>query len=103
MTSEQVLTAFFSACSLVCWINIRAIWIDKVVSGVSVWPTWIFLATNLYEVRYFTGLEQWWAVTGSGGMALANAVWLALVYGNRMLALADKRIAIWLDFQGYSH
>lgn len=81
MTSaEQVLTTLFVACSLVCWTNVKAIYKDKCIGGCRIAPTWVFLATNIYEVWYFAGLHQSLASLGAVSMVGANLAWIGLAY-----------------------
>lgn len=100
MLSQQVLSIFFAACSLVGILHIVAIVRDKDVQGVSTIPTWVFLATNLYEVFYFGSLQQWYAVAGAVFMFVCNVVWLGLVWWYRLLASVRDRVRISLDFKG---
>lgn len=102
MTDEQVLTAFFTACSIVCWLSIRALVRDRSVKGVSTIPTWVFLSTNAYEVFFFGEHEQWFAVLGAVGMTLANASWLTLFWWYRFAANVEAEIAFSLDSESYS-
>lgn len=93
MTDEQVLTGFFAACSVICWLNIRALIIDKKVCGVCTIPTWVFLSTNLYEVYFFFHHGQTFAMIGSVGMSLANSTWLTLYWVYKLACIAEERIA----------
>lgn len=99
MTPEIGLTILYIACSVVIWISVRALVRDKMIRGVSIIPAWVFLATNLYEVWFFGGLEQFVARIGSGLMATGNLVWLVLAYYYMWSERADAQIDKTLDFQ----
>lgn len=78
ISAEQVLTVFFIACSAICWLNVRALYRDKTVKGVSIVPTCVFIATNIYEAWYFHHIHQFWAVFGSLSMLVVNLLWIIL-------------------------
>lgn len=99
MTSEQVLTAFFVACSLVCWMNVRALLRDKCVNGCAITPAWIFLSTNSYEVWYFGALNQPLASLGAVSMVGANLTWIGLAYYYRWANSVTGQINETLDLQ----
>lgn len=83
MTLSAVLAFCFFACSAVVWINVRQILRDRMVAGVSLFPTIIFIITNVVEVFYFWDLLDWWSTAGAVSMTLANVVWIALAYHYR--------------------
>lgn len=75
---SAVLAGCFFACSLMIWWNVYQIIKDKVVSGVSLIPTFVFLATNFIQTGYFLALGDLPNGIASASMALANVVWLGL-------------------------
>lgn len=78
MTLSLILSYCFAACTIVTWINVYRIVMDKTVQGVSVVPVVVFVITNLFQVVYFAQLGEWWNVAGSAGMASGNSVWIIL-------------------------
>lgn len=92
ISAEQVLTLCFIACSAVCWTNVRALLRDKTVKGCSLFPTYIFLATNLYEAYYFNHINQPLATFGSWAMAVVNVTWLGLAHWYRFEAWVEDQL-----------
>lgn len=76
---SYILSALFFACSIVCWLHVKKIIDDKAVMGVSLVPTFVFMATNLFEMFYFGRNGDWWTVAGAGSMFLSNIVWTIIV------------------------
>lgn len=75
---SSILSFLFLACALVCFLNVRRLWIDKTVKGVSLIPTLVFITTNLFEVAYFGLAHDWLPVMGALAMLIANVAWLVL-------------------------
>lgn len=100
MTPGTVLSILFLACAAVCWANVRALLRDRTVAGISLFPTWVFLTTNLYEVWFFFDLQQNWALVGSVAMAVVNMVWLGIAYFYRWQDSVVSEIEKTLDLQG---
>jgi hypothetical protein len=73
-----ILSFLFLACSVMGFINIAKLYKDKAVKGVSLFPTYVFITTNLFEVIYFGRLHDWLPVMGSVAMLVGNVVWLGL-------------------------
>jgi hypothetical protein len=92
ITAEQALTAFFVACSVVVWANVRALLRDKCVKGCSIAPAYIFFATNAYEVWYFLHLHQSLASLGAVSMVAANTIWIGLAHWYRFEAWIDDEL-----------
>jgi hypothetical protein len=90
--SQQVLTFLFLACSTVCWMNVRAMLRDKCVAGVSIAPSLIFLATNAYEVWYFTAYSQPLVALGAVSMVAANLIWIALAVWHKFEAWVEDQL-----------
>jgi hypothetical protein len=75
---SAILSALFIACALVCFLNVRRLWIDKSVVGVSLIPTVVFITTNVFEIVYFTRLDDMLPVIGASLMLIVNVAWLGL-------------------------
>jgi hypothetical protein len=84
--AEQVLTILFISCSVVVWMNVRALIRDKCTKGCSISPVFVFLFTNAYEVWYFTHFHQPVAALGAASMVGANLIWIALAFWYRYQA-----------------
>jgi hypothetical protein len=92
ISAEQALTLLFIACAAVCWTNVRALLRDKCTKGCSLFPTYIFLATNLYEVWYFHHIHQPLATFGSLAMAVVNLTWLGLAHWYRFETWVEDQL-----------
>lgn len=92
ISAEQILTVFFIACSVICWLNVRALLRDKCVKGVSAVPTCVFIVTNIYEAWYFHHLHQSWATLGSFSMLAVNLIWLVLFHWYRFEDWAEDQL-----------
>jgi hypothetical protein len=74
---------FFSAI-LVLW-NVRRLYIDKMVRGISLIPVIFFDTWGLWNIFYYASLDQWWSWTGGLFLVAANIWWttLAIYYGGK--------------------
>lgn len=75
-----LLSICFFACSLVCWLHVRQIMIDKAVKGVSLIPTFVFMTTNVVEMAYFAQKLDLWSALGAASMLASNAAWTICVF-----------------------
>jgi hypothetical protein len=66
--------------ALATCFNIRALWRDRVVRGVHWFPTAFFMSWGLWNLIYYSHLDQPWSTIGGGLLVLANAAWLALAW-----------------------
>jgi hypothetical protein len=60
--------------------------------GLQHFPTYIFLATNIYEVFYFHHIHQSLATFGSVAMAVVNVTWLGLAHWYRFEAWVEDQL-----------
>lgn len=58
--------------------NVRALLRDKIIRGVSVWPTVFFTSWGFWNLYFYPSLGQWLSFTGGLGIVSANALWLGL-------------------------
>ena len=78
MSLDYVNGSFETFGSLIGWLNVRQIIRDKKVSGVY-WPTQIFFATwGVWNLYYYTALDQPISFWGGLILALANIIWVIL-------------------------
>lgn len=70
------LLEFFSA-ALVLW-NVRRLYIDKMVRGVSIVPTLFFDAWGLWNLYFYPSLDLWLSFAGGAFLVGANVWWTAL-------------------------
>lgn len=87
---SYILSFLFFCCSIVCWLHVRKIIKDKAVKGVSLIPTFVFMATNAFEVWYFAKLGDWWTVAGAFSMLATNLAWTVCVFWYKAKELDEK-------------
>ena len=61
------------------WLNVRRIYIDKTLKGVSALPTIFFTSWGFWNLYYYPHLEQWFSFLGGVFIVIANCVWLYFV------------------------
>ena len=59
-------------------VNVRRLWRDRRLAGVSVWPTVWFTAWGLWNLVYYPALHQWWSLAAGVAVVVGNAAWLLL-------------------------
>lgn len=78
MNPDQVNACFEGAGAILNIMNIRQILRDKVVHGVTVWPTIFFITWGLWNLFYYRNLNQVTSFVAAGGLVLVNLVWVGL-------------------------
>ena len=76
MTPDLINGLFEFAGSVVLWMNVRALYLDKHVAGVRWHATAFFMSWGFWNLWYYPALNQWWSFAGGCSIAIANAVWL---------------------------
>lgn len=67
-------------------LNVRQLYRDKRVSGVSLWPTAYFSCWCIWNLYYYPALDQWWSFGAGILIGLVNATWLGMaVYYEKYL------------------
>ena len=59
-------------------MNVRRLWLDKKVSGVSLPPTFFFTSWGLWNLYFYPSLGQWYSFTGGLAIVVMNSIWLTL-------------------------
>ena len=63
---------------VVSWFNVRRLYRDKCVRGVSI-PAWAFFAVwGFWNLYYYPQLGQWASLFGTLAIVSANATWFVL-------------------------
>lgn len=63
---------------ILCWLNVRALWRDRVVRGVY-WPVQgFFAAWGWWNLYYYPSLGQWASFWGGIFLVAGNTVWVIL-------------------------
>ena len=82
---------FFSAL-LVLW-NVRQLYKDKMLRGISIVPTLFFDAWGFWNLYYYPSLDQWLSFTGGAALVAVNVWWttLAIIYIRRERNAKDQQ------------
>jgi hypothetical protein len=88
----SILTLCFALCSIVGFANLYRLWQDKMVHGVSYFPSVIYACTNAFEVWYFASQGDWFTSAGAFLMFIGTSSWLALAlfYRQRLAKLRHR-------------
>ena len=90
MSIPDMINALFeSSAGLFLWNNVRLLFKQKRVRGVSVLSTAVFTLWGFWNLYYYPHLNQWWSFFGGLWVVTANTTWvyLALHYRKK-----EKRI-----------
>jgi hypothetical protein len=69
---------FFSA--VIMLLNVRRLWIDKNVAGVSLVSTLFFDTWGFWNLYYYAAIEQPWSWWGGLCLTLVNLAWMVLAF-----------------------
>jgi len=61
---------------IMLWNNVRILYKQKKVKGVSVLSTAFFTTWGIWNLYYYPHLEQWWSFAGGLVIVSANVVWV---------------------------
>lgn len=78
MSVDHVNACFELVGSVLLWLNVRRLWRDRTVLGVSVWPSVFFCTWGLWNLFYYWALHQPVSLAASVGMLAAHFTWLAM-------------------------
>ena len=76
---DNINASFEIFAALVLLDNIRIILKDKIVKGVSLLPSFVFCIWGMWNIFYYSHLDQTTSAYAAGFVALANSIWLGLV------------------------
>lgn len=77
MTPDSINGLFEFRGSILLWWNVRRLYLDKEIRGVSKLPTAFFAAWGLWNLFYYPSLGQIMSFFGGCSLVIANAVWFA--------------------------
>lgn len=80
---DAVNATFLVGGGTLIWMNVYRAWKDKMVTGVSVWPSVWFATWGVWDCYYFPHLGQWLSLVGSIWAVAPNATWLYLYWRYR--------------------
>lgn len=87
---DDALTVMFFACAAFVYLNVLALWRDKAIKGVSVWPVVLFFFVDLLQAVRFYHEGSLGLAFGAFFMLLASAVWLILAAHFRIQARQSR-------------
>lgn len=65
------------------FFNVKRLYNDKRVAGVS-WPVTVFFTLwGFWNLWYYPNLHQYFSLFGAGGLVLTNTAWLILLWKYR--------------------
>ena len=63
---------------VVLLLNVRRLWRDRKISGVSAFPVVFWTAWGLWNLYFYPAVSCWWSFAGGILVFAANAAWLFL-------------------------
>jgi len=75
---DLINSIFESMAGILLWNNVRILYQDKKVRGVSVFTTAVFGAWGYWNLYYYPFLHQWMSFLGGLLVVFANTVWVYL-------------------------
>lgn len=85
-TPDLINSAFEAFGSVMIWLNVWRLYIDKETKGVSVGPTAFFVFWGFYNLFFYPHLHQWLSFAGGCSLVIANTFWLGLMLHYRKKA-----------------
>lgn len=79
------INGFFEACGALfnaynCWVLFK----HKQVRGVSIWPSMFFTTWGLWNIVYYSALDQWYSWFGGLCLSAFSVLWLALAISYKL-------------------
>ncbi len=81
--ADGVNGAFELVSGLLLWNNVRILYRDKQVRGVSIVTTAVFALWGYWNLYYYPSLGQWLSLAGGLSVVLANTAWVGLAWRYR--------------------
>lgn len=66
--------------SVFLWLNVRKLYVDKMVRGYDWRTTAFFMSWGYWNLYFYPSLDQWLSFIGGCSIVLANTVWLGQMY-----------------------
>lgn len=85
---DNFLTFMFFVCSVFVFLNVVALWRDRAIKGVSIWPVVLFLIVDGLQAVRFLNEGSYGLAAGAFIMLIASAIWLGLA-----AFFASKRVS----------
>ena len=72
--------AFFEGVgSILTWLNVRRLYLDKHVAGVDWRVTVFWTAWGVFNLFFYPALGLWWSFVGGISIVIANFTWVCMV------------------------
>jgi hypothetical protein len=78
MTPDLINAAFEAGGALLLWLNVRRLWRDKRLSGVSLFPTVWFNLWGLWNLYFYAAVGQKLSWAAGIGVFAVNSAWVLL-------------------------
>ena len=79
MTPDLVNGLFEFGGGLLLWLNVRRLWRDRKIAGVSLWPVVFWTSWGGWNLFFYPAVGCWWSFAGGIFVVTANAAWLAML------------------------
>ncbi len=89
MTPDHINAVFEAGGAVLLCLNVRRLWLDRRLAGVSLIPTIWWNLWGVWNVYYYHALSQRLSFWAGIGVLIANTVWVALA----LYFARTKRIA----------
>jgi hypothetical protein len=76
--NDAINAAFELGMALMLLLNVRRLWLDRCVHGVSLWAVAWPTAWGCWNLYYYPSLGQWASFAGGVFVVAVNIVWIAL-------------------------
>lgn len=84
LTPDTINGAYEALGGLMLWRNVRQLYKDKQVRGISVLTTVFFTSWGVWNLYYYPHLDQWLSFAGGLVIVTANVAWVSqMFYYNR--------------------
>jgi hypothetical protein len=80
MSPDFINGAFEFIGSVLTWMNVYRVWKDKGYAGIYAPAIIFFFSWGVWNLFYYPHLGQWWSFFGGCSIALANFVWVTLMF-----------------------
>lgn len=80
ITPDQINATFEVVGALLTFMNTRQVWKDRGHAGIFVPAIALFTTWGFWNLYYYATLRQWWSVSATVVMVLANLSWLSLMF-----------------------
>ena len=78
MNPDRINALFEGGMSLLLLLNIRRLYLDKKLTGVSVWPTVFTSLWGAWNLYFYYAVGQIWSWYAGIAVFLANSAWVVL-------------------------